>query len=294
MNNYPPPILIQLALHLYYRRSFKFKHHANGISSHYDLSNRFYELFLDKKYMFYSGADFLSSTDTLEDAQENKADYLLSLIDPEPGEKILDLGCGWGAMLKRIYEKTGNKENLYGYTLSREQKRFSDEKYGFHVEYKDFISAEYASESFDKIFSIGALEHVRGCELLPLSKKLANALKPNGRIVHQFFCQKGEIPPPRLRAAGYVIFPGSELASLKKHLNSFEEANLKVKHQSIHDYRPTLRAWFERLSANRDAAMRLVGIRNYNKYQCYFAEAWRLFNDGDLMLMRFVLERQKG
>lgn len=292
MNNYPPPILTRVFVGLYYRRSFKFRDHAAGISQHYDLSNSFYKLFLDKDYMFYSCADFLAATDTLEDAQENKGNYLLDLIDPKPGEKILDLGPGWGAMLKKIYETTGDKENLHGYTLSGEQKRFTDENYGFRVEFKDFITAEYTPESFDKILSIETVEHVRECELLPLSSKLAKALKPNGRIVHQFFCQMGDVPPPRLRVAGLEIFPGSELASLKKHLDSFEKANLKVVHHSVHDYRPTLKAWFDRLVANREAAIQLVGIRNFNKYQCYFAEAWRLFNDRDLILMRFVLERQ--
>jgi cyclopropane-fatty-acyl-phospholipid synthase len=290
MNHYPPPILTHLFIDLYYRRSFKFKDHAIGISQHYDLSNCFYELFLDKGYMFYSCGDFSRDTDTLEDAQQNKADYLLNLIDPKSGERILDLGPGWGAMLKAIYEKTGDKENLYGYTLSREQKRYTDEKYGFRVEYRDFINTEYAPKSFDKIFSIETMEHVRPSELPLLAMKLARALKPNGKIIHQFFCQLGDVPPPHLRVAGLEIFPGSELSSLKKHLNSFEKANLKITHHSVHDYRPTLKAWFDGLVANKESAIRLVGIRNYNKYLCYFAEAWRLFNDRDLILMRFVLE----
>jgi cyclopropane-fatty-acyl-phospholipid synthase len=193
-------------------------------------------------------------------------------------------------MLQKIYEKTGDKDNLYGYTLSREQKGFTDEKYGFRVEYRDFINTEYGQESFDKVFSIETMEHVRSCELLPLAVKLAKALKPKGKIIHQFFCQLGDVPPPHLRVAGLEIFPGSELSSLKKHLDSFEKANLKVTHHSVHDYRPTLKAWFDGLAANKESAIRLIGIRNYNKYLCYFAEAWRLFNDRDLMLMRFVLE----
>lgn len=295
MNNYPPPILTRLFIDLYYRRSFKFRDHAVGISQHYDfsnLSNSFYELFLDKDHMFYSCGDFLRGTDTLADAQMNKAKYLLHLIDPKAGERILELGPGWGGMLNRIYEKTGDKENLHGYTLSREQKRFTDEKYGFHVEYRDFINTEYERESFDKICSIETFEHVRECELLPLSMKLAKALKPNGTIVLQFFCQLADVPPPHLRVAGFEIFPGSELSPLKKHLDSFERANLRVTHHSVHDYRPTLKAWFDGLAANKEAAIQLVGIRNYNKYLCYLAESWRLFNDRDLILMRFVLERQ--
>lgn len=290
MNHYPPPILTQLFVELYYRRSFKFKDHEIGVSQHYDLSNRFYDLFLDKGYMFYSCGDFLRDSDTLEDAQQNKANYLLNLVDPRPGERILDLGPGWGAMLKAIYEKTGDKENLYGYTLSREQKRYTDQKYGFRVEYRDFINTEYAPKSFDKIFSIETMEHVRSSELPILAMKLARALRPNGKVIHQLFCQLGDVPPPHLRAAGLEIFPGSELSSLKKHLDSFEKANLKITDHSVHDYRPTLKAWFDGLAANKEPAIRLVGIRNYNKYLCYFAEAWRLFNDRDLILMRFVLE----
>ncbi|MFC1925008.1 class I SAM-dependent methyltransferase [Chloroflexota bacterium] len=295
MKKYPPPFLMRLILDLYYRRSFNFRNHTSGVSKHYDdIPTSFYELFLDKEYMFYSSGDFLKSTDTLEDAQINKANYLVELIDPKPGEKILELGPGWVSMLKRIYEKTGDKENLHGYMLSIEQKKSTDRKYGFNIEYSDYISTEYEQESFDKILSVEVLEHVRECELLQLSCKLANALKPEGKIVHQFFCQMEDLPPPRLRIAGFQIFPGSELASLKKHLDSFEQANLKVTHHSIHDYRPTLKTWFDRLVANKESAIELAGVRNYNKYQCYLAEAWRLFNDRDLILNRIVLERQQG
>ncbi len=93
--------------------------HVLGISAHYDVSNDFYELFLDKRYMFYSCADFHRPDDTIEEAQQHKADHILGLIDPKPGEKILELGCGWGSMLRRIAEHTGDKENLYGLTLSQ-------------------------------------------------------------------------------------------------------------------------------------------------------------------------------
>ncbi len=289
LDNYPPALMRRLLCNL---SSLRFRDHANAISQHYDLSNQFYELFLDKKYMFYSCADFLKSTDTIEDAQENKANYILNLIDPKPGEKILDLGCGWGAMLKKIYEKTKDKKHLYGYTLSTEQKNFIDQKYGFNVELKDFITTEYEPESFDKIYSIGSFEHVREDELLPLSKKLSQALKPDGKFIHHFFCRIGDVIPTRLLVGGVAIFPGIDLANLKKYLDVFEQTNLGVKHHSVHDYRPTLKAWFDRLVANKETAIQLVGVQTYNKYLCYLAEAWRLFDDRNLMLMRFVLQRQ--
>ena len=92
--------------------------HVLGISAHYDVSNDFYKLWLDRKYMFYTCADFHTPQDTIEDAQQHKADFILKLIDPQPGDKIMELGCGWGPMLKRIYEATGERENLFGLTLS--------------------------------------------------------------------------------------------------------------------------------------------------------------------------------
>lgn len=196
-----PFYLRRLFRDVYYRQSFSFKEHQFGISEHYDISNQFYQLFLDNTYM------------------------------------------------------------------------------------------DYDANTFDTIFSIGSIEHVRENELLPLCQNLSKALKPNGKLVHQFFCQMEDVIPTRLIAVALNIFPGSELTSFKKHLDIFEQANLKVIHHSIHDYRPTLEAWFNCLVANQTAAIELVGVQNYNKYQCYLAEVWRLFNDRDLMLMQFVLKK---
>jgi cyclopropane-fatty-acyl-phospholipid synthase len=288
MVDHYPPAPVRRWLSGFYARSID---RIAGIAKHYDLSNEFYQLFLDAD-LFYTCADFLSSTETLEAAQARKASYILSLVEPQPGEKILELGCGWGGLLKRSYERTGDRDNICGYTLSIEQKRWIDQQYGLNVEIKDFVTARFEAESFDKIYSVGAIEHVPQAELLPFSRKLASALKPTGRIVHHFFCQLAEAPPTRLLAAGVEIFPGAELSSLKRHLNSFEQAGLRVVFHSVHDYRPTIKSWFDRLVAHQDRAIQLVGVQTYNLYLCYLAEAWRLFNDRDLMLMRFVLQRQ--
>lgn len=78
--------------------------HSSGTAAHYDISNDFYALFLDTKYRFYSCADFQSETETLEEAQENKATYLLSLLNLRGNEKVLDLGCGCGAMLRFLQD----------------------------------------------------------------------------------------------------------------------------------------------------------------------------------------------
>jgi cyclopropane-fatty-acyl-phospholipid synthase len=264
--------------------------HVLGISAHYDVSNEFYELFLDKKYMFYTCADFHSPDETIEQAQQHKADYILKLIDPKPGEKILELGCGWGAMLKRICEHTGDKQNLHGLTLSKEQVAYNIDKNGFDVKFDNFITYDYEPKSYDAIYSIGSFEHVRPQELAPLSKKIFAALKPGGRAVHHFFCR---VPHHLFATAicSQLYFPGSIASPYHQHLSAFEEAGFRIEHRSIHDYRPTLRAWFDRLVENRKRALELVDVHTYNRYVTFFPSSWRYFNEGYGMLVRWVLRK---
>jgi cyclopropane-fatty-acyl-phospholipid synthase len=288
LRNYPPGFIRKMWADIYPI----FRDRVTGIAKHYDISNDFYKLFLDRKYLFYTCADFLEEDDTIEAAQENKANFILNLIDPKPGEKILDLGCGWGGMLSKIYNVTSDKDNLKGYTLSVEQKHFIDENLGFDVELSDVLKVDYGTAYWDKIFSIGCLEHTPKTELVPLAQKLATAIKPAGKLVHHFFCQTADYPATRLLACGADVFPGVNLSSLREHLAAFEQAGLNTVHHSVHDYRPTLKAWYDRLVDHQAAAIDLVGVQVYNKYLCYLAEAWRLFDDRDLILFRFVLQRQ--
>ena len=270
-----------------YRLQSAWRNHEEGIEHHYDVGDEFYKLFLDKKYMFYTCADFHSATDTIEQAQTNKAKFILGLLDPKPGEKILDLGSGWGALLRCIHEVTGDKANLVGYTLSKRQLAYVD-ALGFRNEYKNFVTCDYAPASFDKIVSVGTFESVRPHHVPMLYRKLAYALRPGGRMVHHFFYQREKLPPPHIGMLAH-IFPGSLPTTLEAHLHAIEAAGLRVTHQSIHDYRQTLRAWFERLVANRDRALSLVGREVYNRYLIFFAGAWRMFNERDFYITRLVM-----
>lgn len=264
--------------------------HVLGISAHYDVSNDFYELFLDKRYMFYSCADFHRPDDTLEQAQQNKADFILGLIDPKPGQKILELGCGWGPMLRRIYEATGDKENLYGITLSKEQAAYNEQKNGFKIQFDNFITRDYPAEEFDAIYSIGAWEHVRQHEIPQLLAKLYRALKPGGRLVKHFFCRVNDalIGPA---ACSQIYFPGSMGSSYRFHARAWEDAGFRITHRSIHDYRPTLRAWFDNLVARKEEALKLVDVKTFNRYLTFFPTSWRYFNDNMGMVTRWVLEK---
>lgn len=264
--------------------------HALGIRAHYDVSNDFYKLFLDRRYMFYSCSDFHSPGDTLEDAQQHKADFILKLIDPKPGEKILELGCGWGSMLRRISEATGDKTNLYGLTLSREQEAYNRQHNGFNVELDNFVTREYPREEFDVIYSIGAWEHVRRDEIPQLLSKLYAALKPGGRMVKHFFCPFNDVLTAPV-ACSQIYFPGSLGAPIRFHARQFEKAGFRITRWSLHDYRPTLRAWFDRLDANRDRALELVDVPTFNRYMTFFPASWKYFEDRIGAVNRWVLEK---
>ena len=288
IHNYPPRFMRNLILALKIRQD-----HVTGIAYHYDVSNDFYKLFLDRKFMFYTCADFHSPDESIEQAQQHKADFILNLIDPKPGEKILDLGCGWGPMLKRIEEHTGDKENLYGYTISKEQVAYNEEHNGFNVEFKNFVTGEYPNEFFDKIYSIGSWEAVRPHELLPTAKKVYSALKPGGKLVKHYFC-RGEEGLFATIACGQIFFPGHLGAPYKKHLDAFEEAGFVVRQRTIHDYRPTLKAWYDRLVENKEEALKIVDVQTFNRYLVFFPASFRYFQEGRGMLIRWVMEKPEN
>lgn len=193
-------------------------------------------------------------------------------------------------MLRRIHEATGDKENLHGFTLSADQVAYNDAKNGFQVEFRDFIKTDYESEYYDKIYSIGAWEHVRPQEIFPLMQKLYAALKPGGRLVQHFFC-RNEKRLPATAIVGQIFFPGSLNAADADHVRWNEAAGFKITQRTTHDYRPTLRAWFDNLVANRERAIELVGVETYNRYLLFFPSAYRYFDDGVGMLVRWVMEK---
>ena len=263
--------------------------HASGIEAHYDVSNEFYALFLDTKYKFYTCAEFLSDQDTLEEAQTYKAEYLCSLLKLTGHEKILDLGCGWGAMLKYLQD-AGHDGELTGFTLSKEQLAYNQQKLGLNVSLTNFITSPFDHAPYDRIFSIGALEHVRPAELKALYQKIYDALIPGGLAVHQFFSFERESYP----ASAVMLqqfFPGSLLVMHRHHIEAAEGAGFRITHDSIHDYKPTIRAWYDRLVENREEAQALVGLNVYNRYMTFFPVAWLFFQQKEAKLHRIVMEK---
>jgi cyclopropane-fatty-acyl-phospholipid synthase len=263
--------------------------HASGIEAHYDVSNEFYALFLDKRYRFYTCADFHHSHETLEEAQTHKAEFIQGLLRLSGSEKILELGCGWGSMLKFLRE-AGHEGELTGLTLSQEQLTYTQEQEGLSTSLSDFITEPFDGSPYDRLYSIGALEHVRPTELASLYEKMHDALAPGGLAVHQFFSYRSD-PYPISVAVLNLFFPGSMLSMHRDHIGAAEAAGFRIAHDSIHDYKPTIRAWYDRLAANREKAMALVGLEVYNRYMTFLPIAWLFFQQEEADLHRLVIEK---
>ena len=283
--NYTPKFMRRYLL-----RNLLRQDHSIGIEDHYDVSNDFFCLFLDKKYRAYSCADFVKPTDTLEDAQTRKFNHILGMLKPQKGEKILELGPGWGSMLNAVYAITGDKENLVGYTLSKEQIEFNKEHGNYNIELRDFITTDYPVEHFDAVYAVAVWEHVRPEEVDMLLEKIYKSLKPGGRFIQHFFClTTDELPISCL--AGQLIFPGSQLSSYRFHTEAFAKAGFEIHQRTVHDYRPTIRAWFDNLVANREEAIKAASVREYNRFIIAFACVWKFFDDGESNVHRFELRK---
>lgn len=283
--NYPPQFIARLIIDGTSR-----SRNLGDIVDHYDVSSDFFLLFLDERYHFYSCGDFRSPADTLEQAQINKAEHFLSLLAPKPGDNLLELGCGWGAMMKFLRDRMGNSVTLKGITISNAQARFIRQNYGFDVTVENFVTREYKLSQYDRIYSMGAWEHVRPEAVAPLLKKLYGALKPCGRLVQQFSCAERPQTPATF-LLGELFFSGFVLTTLRDQIAAAEAAGFRLVHDSSHDYRPSWKAWYDRLATHRDEAVRLVGVREYNRYLMLFVLAWKFIDEKYATIHRLAFEK---
>lgn len=268
-----------------------------AIAYHYDRSNDFYALWLDRR-MVYSCAYFASPDDELDTAQERKLDYICRKLRLRKGERLLDIGCGWGGLL--IYAAQHYDVEAYGITLSSRQAELAQQLIAeaglmqrCRVEVRDYRDMK-ESNAFDKIVSVGMFEHV-GEALLPVYFQQAQHLLRLGGV----FLNHGIASHNNLQAqqgpnfVSRYVFPDGELVPISTTLRAAETAGFEVRDvESLREhYTLTLRHWVRRLEAHADEARRLTDDVTYRIWRLYMAASAYSFQSGQNTIYQALLAK---
>lgn len=270
---------------------------AAAISYHYDLSNDFYQLWLDRD-MAYSCAYFKTPDDTLEQAQQNKFEHLCRKLRLKQGDYLLDVGCGWGGLSRYAAREFGAK--VFGITLSKEQLKLGRERVKAEglegqvelqiLDYRDLPQ----DGRFDKVVSVGMFEHVGHANLALYCQRLFGAVREGGLVMNHGITAKHIDGRPVGRGAGNFIeryvFPHGELPHLSMITASISEAGLEVvdvESLRLH-YARTLAHWSDRLEAQLDKATALVPEKALRIWRLYLAGCSYAFAKGWINLHQIL------
>jgi len=268
-----------------------------NISYHYDVSNDFYGLWLDKRRV-YSCAYFRTTDDTLEVAQEQKLEHICRKLHLKPGERLLDIGCGWGGLILWAAERHG--VHATGITLSQNQYEYVKEQISrqglagrVEVHLMDYRDVQ-EKEPFDKIASVGMFEHVGRANLGKYFAKIHRLLKPGGLVINHGITAgqryaKG-LGSDISEFIDQYVFPGGELEHISEVLEVLSEKGLETWDAEClrPHYARTLWHWVERLEANSAEAKRLVGEKKFRIWQIYMAGSAHAFERGWISLFQVL------
>lgn len=263
---------------------------AQAVRHHYDVSNEFFALFLDDS-MTYSCAFWHEGAKTLEQAQETKLDTVARKLVLAEGDRVLDVGCGWGAFPLRAATKYG--ASVVGITLSppqAEEARRRAEEAGVadrvEIRVMDYRDLAASGERFDAIASIGMVEHVGEEQIDVYARTLAGLLEPGGRLLNHGIARLRHTDPKAGAFSERYVFPDSEPLHLSRVLLALERAGFLTRGVSEHgpDYAETLRHWARRLDENLDEAIRLAGPERVRVWRLYLRAARNGFENGFLSI----------
>jgi cyclopropane-fatty-acyl-phospholipid synthase len=261
---------------------------ARAVRHHYDVSNDFFSLFLDETKT-YSCAFFAEGAKTLEEAQEEKRETVCRKLALKEGDRVLDVGCGWGSF--PIHAAQRHSARVVGITLSPAQaeearRRVEEAGVADRVEIRLMDYRDLRGERFDAIASIGMVEHVGDAQIDVYARTLAGLLEPGGRLLNHGIARLRHSDPEAGPFSERYVFPDAEPLHLSRVLLALERAGFVTRHVSEHgdDYAETLRHWARRLDENREEAVRLAGPERVRVWRLYLRFARNGFESGFLSI----------
>ncbi|KRF19696.1 SAM-dependent methyltransferase [Nocardioides sp. Soil796] len=275
----PPPVPPQEHLPRW-RRAFEGLRHsmnrdAEVIKHHYDVSNRFYEMVLGPS-MTYTCALFETPEATLEEAQAAKYDLICRKLNLQPGQRLLDVGCGWGGMVRHAAREYGAK--ALGVTLSLEQAQWAKEAIdreglGDLAEVRHLDYREVMETGFDAVSSIGLTEHIGVRNYPSYFTFLREKLRPGGRLLNHSITRPHNRPTETGAFIDRYVFPDGELIGSGTIVAAAQDAGLEVQHtENIREhYALTLAGWCRNLEANWDECVAEVGEGTARVWGIYMA-----------------------
>ena len=276
------------------------KRDAAAIGFHYDQPIAFYRSFLDSR-MVYSCGYWDDGVQTLDDAQVAKIDYILRKVRLRPGERLLDIGCGWGALVVRAAQQFG--AHALGVTLSRGQHEEAQRRIAeagvadkVRVELRDY--RDLRGETFDKIVSVGMVEHVGRERLATYFRTAYDALRDGGLFLNHGITQQSR-DGKGYRVSGVMdryVFPDGDLVSVDATLRGAEAVGFEVRDvENLREhYAKTLRAWYANLEIRRDEIIAATDERTYRIWKIYMAGSASNFWRGQMGLIQTLLAKTEG
>ncbi len=265
------------------------------IQHHYDVSNRFYELVLGPS-MTYTCALYATGSETLEEAQHAKYDLVARKLDLQPGQRLLDVGCGWGGMVRHAAREYGVRG--LGVTLSREQAEWATAKINEegldhlaevrHLDYRDVVET-----GFDAVSSIGLTEHIGVDQYPSYFAFLRDKLVPGGRLLNHCITRPDNKPTQTGAFIDRYVFPDGELIGSGKIITEAQDAGLEVQHEENlrQHYALTLGGWGANLEEHWDECVAEVGEGTARVWGLYMAGSRMGFERNEIQLHQVLATR---
>jgi cyclopropane-fatty-acyl-phospholipid synthase len=278
-----PPPAPKAELHLRGRKHTT-ERDREAVRHHYDVGNEFFSLFLDES-LTYSCAIFSRGAKTLEEAQETKLELVCTKLGLQAGQRVLDVGCGWGSF--PIHAARHHGVHVTGITLSPPQaelarRRVAEAGLTDRVEIRVADYRELADEPFDAIASIGMVEHVGASQIDRYAHELGRMLRPGGMLLNHGIARVRHGEPEAGPFSERYVFPDAAPLHLSRIIAALEGAGMPTEHVEgfADDYAETLGHWTRRFDANLEEARRLAGDERTRVWRLYLRAARNGFVTG--------------